>query len=355
MKKRLEKLKKVFEAIDCEAILISKNENYVYFSGFNGSYAYLLVMKDKILLFTDFRYVEQALFQAPNCELVKVTTDFKEILKEELVKYNIKKLGFESNIISFKSYKELNVTLTDVTLLPIEDEIDNIRMVKDKEELTKIEKAVEIADKTFKHILEYIRPNIREIEIAAEMEYFMKKNGAKGQSFETIVASGYRSSMPHGVASDKLIENGDSIVLDFGSIYEGYCSDMTRTVFLGSPKEDMLKVYNIVLNAQNQAIDYIKEGLSGIEVDLYARKFINDAGYEKNFGHGLGHGVGLEVHEEPRVSPSGRKALLKNMVVTIEPGIYLSGIGGVRIEDMVVVGDKKSKVLTKSTKEIIIL
>lgn len=355
MKKRIAKLKKCFEGCGCDAILLSKFESYCYFSGFNGSYAHLLVMNDKSLLFTDFRYIEQALFQAPDSELIKVMNDYKENLLEEIKKYDIKKLGFEAQHVSYKNYKELKLILSEVELVPIFDSIDEIRIIKDKDELTKIEKAIDIADLAFEHILEYIRPNVSEMDIASELEFFMKKNGAKGPSFETIVASGYRASMPHGIASEKIIENGDSIVLDFGAIYEGYCSDMTRTVFLGTPKEDMLKIYNIVLNAQLRAIEEIKEGLTGIEVDLCARKLINDAGYERNFGHGLGHGLGLEVHEEPRLSPSGKRNLLKNMVVTIEPGIYLTGIGGVRIEDVVVIGDKRSKVLTKSTKEIIII
>jgi Xaa-Pro aminopeptidase len=355
MKKRLDKLRKVLELSKLDAILLSKYENYVYFSGFNGSYAYLLITKDSEFLFTDFRYVEQALLQAPNYELIKVNNNFIEMLNDKISSLDINTVGFESLVTTYNSYTEISETLKNIKLVPLKDEIDYIRSIKDKDEITKIEKAIEIADLTFSHILDYIRPNVSEKDIALEMEYFMKKNGASSVSFETIVASGFRGSMPHGIASDKLIESGDTIVLDFGAIYEGYCSDMTRTVFLGNPKDEMLKIYNIVLNAQNEAIQNIKEGLTGIEVDLHARRIIINEGYEDNFGHGLGHGVGLEIHESPRLSPSGKNILHKNMTVTIEPGIYISGVGGVRIEDVILIGEKKSKVLTKSSKEIIIL
>ncbi|MEN8907645.1 MAG: aminopeptidase P family protein [Clostridiales bacterium] len=355
MKKQTKKLKNLFEKYNCDSILISKFENYSYFSGFTGSYAYLLVTKDINYLFTDFRYFEQALLEAPECELVKVNNDFYDCLRDRLNSHNVKRIVFEGNTMTYTDYDEIKKHIFDIDVVSAKNDIDDIRMIKDKKEIEKIKKAVEIADLTFNHILEYIKPNISEKDIAAEMEYFMKKNGATKESFQTIVASGYRSSMPHGIASDKIIEKGEAILLDFGAVYEGYCSDMTRTVFLGNPKDDMLKIYTIVLEAQNKAIEFIRDGVLGIEVDLVARKVISDAGYEKCFGHGLGHGVGLEIHEGPKVSPSGKNTLLKNMVTTIEPGIYLSGNFGVRIEDIVVVEDKKSKILTGSTKEIIIL
>jgi Xaa-Pro aminopeptidase len=228
-------------------------------------------------------------------------------------------------------------------------------MFKDDYELDIIKKAVKIADDAFTHILPYIKPGIAEIEIAAEMEYYMKKAGAIGASFETIVASGQRSSMPHGVASDKKLELGDPITLDYGAYYEHYCSDMTRTVFLGQPKDEMKKIYNIVLEAQLKSSEGAAAGLLGKDIDLIARDIIYKNGYENNFGHGLGHSVGLEIHEDPRFSPSGNIKIENDMVITVEPGIYVSGLGGVRIEDIILINDDKPINLTKSSKEMIIL
>jgi len=200
-----------------------------------------------------------------------------------------------------------------------------------------------------------MKPGAKEIDIAGEMEYKMKKLGAQGTSFETIVASGPRSALPHGVAGTRELKNGDAVVLDFGAIYEGYCSDITRTVFIGKPSEELLNIYNIVLRAQLEAIKNAAAGMTGRELDNVARSIIYNAGYERCFGHGLGHGVGVEIHEKPSVSPRGDDILKSGMVFTIEPGIYVEGVGGVRIEDTVLMTDKGLKILTKSKKDLIVL
>ncbi|HEX9060036.1 MAG TPA: M24 family metallopeptidase, partial [Clostridia bacterium] len=239
--------------------------------------------------------------------------------------------------------------------VPLEGLIEKLRIKKDDSEIKKIKDAVKVADDTFSHVLKLIKPGVAEIEIAAEIEYYMKKNGAKGPSFETIVASGKRAALPHGVASEKKLEIGDAVTMDYGAIYGEYCSDMTRTVFLGKPADELLKIYRIVLDAQLKAIEGAIAGVSGKDIDAIARGHIETNGYGNCFGHGLGHGVGLEIHEEPRLSPMGNLIMKDGMVVTVEPGIYVTGLGGVRIEDMIVINGEKPEILTSSTKELIIL
>lgn len=228
-------------------------------------------------------------------------------------------------------------------------------MVKDADEIEKMRKAASIADQAFLHIQQFIKPGAVEKDLALELEFFMKKCGASGLSFDTIVASGMRSSLPHGHASEKVIKTGDLVTFDFGCVYEGYCSDMTRTVAVGTISKEQEKVYNIVLEAQIRALQAVMPVKSGIEIDMVARNYINNQGYEKNFEHGLGHGVGLEIHEEPRVSKTGDKILHPGMVVTVEPGIYIEGFCGVRIEDMVVVTKQGIENLTSSKKELLVL
>jgi Xaa-Pro aminopeptidase len=222
-------------------------------------------------------------------------------------------------------------------------------------EIEMIKKAQQITDKTFSYILSFIKPGVKELDIACEIEYYMKKNHAQGPAFETIVASGLRSSLPHGRPSKKKLALGDFITLDFGACYDFYCSDMTRTVFLGKPTNKQIDIYNVVLEAQKIAIDKIKPGLLGKNIDEAARSFIQQKGFGGCFGHSLGHGVGIEIHEFPRLSPKGEAELLPGMVVTVEPGIYIEDYGGIRIEDMVVITSEGCQNLTQSQKEIIYL
>lgn len=355
MNSRLVKLREKLKQKDIDAALITKKENYIYLSGFTGSAAQLIITQDDAILVTDFRYIEQAEKQAKEFKVIQYRESSIKAVNDILVNKSVKKLGFEDSFITYFIYSEFKSKLSVKDLVPLEGLVENIRITKDLYEIEIIKKAVQIADSAFMHILGYIRPGIMETEIAAELEYFMKRNGAKGASFETIVASGERASMPHGVASDKKLENGDVITLDFGAIYNDYCSDMTRTVFLGKPSIDMKKLYDIVLEAQIKALEGAKTGLTGKEIDSIARNIISNNGYGKNFGHGLGHGVGLEIHEEPRLSPSGSVRMEAGMVVTVEPGIYLQGQGGVRIEDMIVIGADGPQILTKSAKEIIVI
>jgi len=353
---RLLKLREGLKKRDLDAALITKRENYIYMSGFTGSSAYLLITQDDAFIITDFRYIEQAEKQAPLYQVVQhqyspVTTVIYEIIK----KADIKNIGFEESNLTYEKYSEYKEKLDIVDFVPLKGLVEELRMIKDEEELVVLKKAVEIADNAFVHVLSYIRPGVREIEIAAELEYFMKKNGANGPSFETIVASGLRSSMPHGVASEKELQMGEPVTMDYGAVYGGYCSDITRTVFLGEPSPDLTKIYNIVLEAQLKSLEHAHKGCLGKDVDLVARDIITKAGYGDYFGHGLGHGVGLEIHEEPRFSPLGKRTMENGMVVTVEPGIYINGIGGVRIEDMIVINDNSPIILTGAKKDMIIL
>ena len=263
-------------------------------------------------------------------------------------------LGFESRAISHEQFLRY-VEVLEVELQRTTDLIEGLRVIKEQEEIEKIRKAVEITDAAFAHILDFIKPGVTEREIALELEFYQKRMGGEKNAFDFIVASGQRSALPHGVASEKVIEKGDFVTLDFGVFYQGYCSDLTRTVVVGEPDEKQREVYELVLKAQLAVIENVKAGMSCKEVDEIARGIIGDAGYRENFGHGLGHGIGLEIHEGPRVSFTSETILQTGMVMTNEPGIYIPGWGGVRIEDDLLITEEGCEVLNKAPKELIIL
>jgi Xaa-Pro aminopeptidase len=355
LKARLESFREKLTEKELDAALVSKPENYAYLSGFTGSSAFLLITQRDAILITDFRYIEQATAQAPLFEVVQYQDTIISTLDSLINSKGIFALGFEGAFLTYEKYIQFKEKLNIKEFVSMGNLIENLRIIKDFDEINLIKEAVRISDKAFSHVLQYIKPGITEIEIAAEIEYFMKKQGASGSSFETIVASGKRSAMPHASASEKKLEQGDAVILDFGALYRGYRSDITRTVFIGSPDKELLKIYNVVLEAQSRSLEGAHKGLTGKEVDQIGREFIKRAGYGNSFGHGLGHGVGLEIHEEPRLSPMGNIRLENGMTVTIEPGIYISGLGGVRIEDLIVISDDKPIILTEAAKEIIIL
>lgn len=351
--KRIARIRDILKNINADGIIAYSPENRRYLSKFTGTTGYVIIGMNNAGFVTDFRYTEQAALQCKGYEIIKNENSLTEYLADTISKYNIKNLAYEDDYMTVGFYDKLKEKLFDVNMIPLKESSGEIRIIKEEEELENIKKAAEITDLAFSHILGYIKPGITEIDIALELEYFMKKNGASGNSFDSIVASGLRSSMPHGVATDKKINNGDLLTIDFGCVYNGYCSDMTRTIVVGKANEEQKKIYNIVLKAQKEALLHIRAGVSGKDVDKVARDIISEAGYGDNFGHGLGHGVGLAIHEEPRLSPMGNRVLEKNMVVTNEPGIYISGFGGVRIEDLVAVGEDGPVVFSKSPKELI--
>ncbi|MBQ7704251.1 MAG: aminopeptidase P family protein [Selenomonadaceae bacterium] len=349
---RLQNLYKKISAEEIDAVIIYKPANVFYFSNFRGDSTILLIGKNFCRLITDSRYTEQARLQTKNFEIVKQDEGLFKKLIEEIKSCGAKKFGFEGRVLTFDEYNNLRENLPGVELKSIE--IDSLRQIKDAAEISKIRRACEIGDKAFAEILNFIKPNVTEIEVAAELEYLMKKFGAEKNSFDTIVASGIRGSLPHGVASDKQILSGEFVTMDFGAIFSGYCSDMTRTIFVGRATDKQKKLYNAVLDAQLCGLKFIKKGVSGKVVDAAVRENLTRAGLEKYFNHGLGHGVGIEIHEEPRLSKLSKCGSLQpNMIVTDEPGVYIENVGGLRIEDTVLVTDGAPETLTKSPKNLI--
>lgn len=335
---------------DNTAVLLTDSANMYYYSGFTGEGCVILTKTKKFIL-TDFRYTEQA---------TKESSGFIILTKLSKMADNIKTMGilnmlFEDDTILYYDYKRYKNAFKGVKFTPHLGKISCSRQIKSQFEINKISKAASIADLAFEHIINYIKAGVTEIEIAAELEYFIKKRGATAMSFDTIIASGYRSAMPHAAASNKTINSGDFVVLDFGCVFDGYCSDMTRTIIVGSATDEQKRVYNTVKKAQELALKAIKENALCKDIDKTARDYIKTSGYGDNFGHGLGHSVGLKVHEQPSLSPKSEYKLLENMVVTVEPGIYIEGFGGVRIEDLVVITQNNCNILSKTPKDLMIL
>ena len=330
-----------------EGFLITGKANIFYYSGFTSEDGMLYVSGNNRILITDSRYTVQAKEQAPEFEVI-TDNDFLKTVPETTIR-------FEEEYITYGALERLKGKCEGKTFAPSQKEISFARRVKSPEEIKKIAAAELLGDEAFSHILKFIRPGITETEVAVELESFMRKNGASGTSFETICASGVRGAMPHGTASAKVIEKGDMLTLDFGCVLDGYCSDMTRTIAIGMPDGRMTEIYNIVLEAQETAIKGIKAGLKCADADKIARDIIKKAGYGENFGHSLGHSVGIEIHEAPNLSPRSEDILVTGNVVTVEPGIYVEGLGGVRIEDVVAVTDEGCVNLTKADKKLIII
>ncbi|MFW3540966.1 M24 family metallopeptidase [Staphylococcus caprae] len=350
----MNKLEQVHEILNhkrLDAMIVLSEFNRRYLSGFTGTSGALIITRNKNYLVTDFRYIEQATKQAPEFEIINrqngLITEIKNILEQA----QLSNIGFEGHHISYDTYVELNKGM--ITLISISDSIDKIREVKSEEEIKLIQKAAEIVDKTYDYILTVVKVGMSEREIKALLESKMLELGADGPSFDTIVASGYRGALPHGVASDKLIEKGDMITLDFGAYYRGYCSDITRTFAVGEPDPKMKEIYNIVLSSQIKAIDEIRPGMTVQEADALSRDYIDAHGYGQEFGHSLGHGIGLDIHEGPLLSKNSTGELQVNNCVTIEPGIYVDGLGGVRIEDDILITENGCDVFTKCTKDLI--
>jgi len=335
-------------------VLVVTEVNHVrYLSGFTGSNGIVVLAPPKALFLTDFRYAVQSQKEVKNCQIIVASRQLITELPKLPVFSRNARVGIEGDFISITTLEKLKELLPTVSFKPISQLIESLSIIKDNEEIGKIKKAVRIADKAFSEILKILKPGIKEKDVALEIEYTMRIMGAENVSFETIVASGQRSAMPHGRASDKKLRKGDFVTLDFGCLYQGYASDITRTLVLGKATERQKKIYNIVLAAQKMACRAVKPGLPCSRLDNVAREMIMKAGYGDNFGHGLGHGIGLIVHDKPVLSPQSTDVLDTGMVVTIEPGIYISNWGGVRIEDDVLVTSNGGQILSKSPKELV--
>lgn len=351
-KTRIENLRKEMAKNNIDGVLLVGDFNRNYMSGFTGDESFSVITLDKAIFITDPRFTEQANQQVRDYEIREYKGIFSDFLKNLVEELNIKKLGFEEDVISFGTYSEYKNKI-NAELIPLNGMIEGLRIIKDEKEIQNIKGAAAIADKAFSHMLKFIKSGMTEREIGLELEFFMKKQGATDLSFPSIVASGVRSCLPHGQATDKVVQNGEFLTLDFGCIFNEYCSDMTRTIVVGEPSDKMREIYDVVLNANKNALLEIREGVTGFEVDKVARDYIEEKGYGKYFGHGLGHGVGRYIHEEPRLSPLGKKVLKAGMIVTDEPGIYIPDFGGVRIEDLILVTKDGCEVLSKSPKELI--
>lgn len=349
---RLERMRRQMREKQIDAYVVIRPENGRYLSGFTGGEATLFITLEKVILLTDFRYIEQAKVQAPEFEVIKTGHDHFITLAE--IGQQAQRIGFEGDYITYQNFGKLQDAFPQKELFSLPDLVSQLRSVKDKTEIELIRRAVKIADDAFADVLQSIKIGQREEEIALNLEFNMRRAGASGGSFEFIVASGVRSAMPHGAASSKQIQPGEFLTMDFGAVYQGYCSDITRTVFLGEPEDKHREIYEIVLAAQRAGIEAVAPGRLGKEVDAAARKLIDEAGYGEYFGHGLGHSVGLAIHEEPNFNAREERVLEPGMVITVEPGIYIPDWGGVRIEDIVLVTENGCEVLTKAPKEFII-
>ncbi|AMA72502.1 Xaa-Pro peptidase family protein [Aneurinibacillus thermoaerophilus] len=355
METRLQMIRSGMQEQELDGMLITNGYNRRYVSGFTGSSGCCLLTMEAADLITDFRYVEQATKQAPFFEIVRHQADMLDMAVNRAKHHGVRRLGFEKHHLTYALFQRLEEWAGDIELVPVAGIVEEARLMKTPEEVQIIKEAAEIADKAFSHILTYIRPGMKELEVANELEFYMRSLGASGSSFDIIVASGIRSALPHGVASDKVIEDGDMVTLDFGAYYKGYCSDITRTIAVGEPGKKMREIYDIVLRAQLNGVQNIRPGMTGKEADALTRDIIAAAGYGSMFGHSTGHGLGLEVHEGPTLSARGDRPLAPGMVVTIEPGIYLEGMGGVRIEDDVLITGDGCEILTKSPKELLVI
>jgi Xaa-Pro aminopeptidase len=354
---RLQKLRTSIAEKGLDALLLSQPENLRYLSGFTGSSGWLLVSGQNAILATDFRYVEQAKEESPEFEIFQTKQELRDWLPGLVSDLGWHKLGFEANSISYEGYHKLSEAIKtkqiNLELVPTTGIVEQLRSIKEPEELGFIKKAVELADAAFEQAKAIIRPGITEKEAAWEIEKLLRQEGSEGTPFETIVASGPNSALPHARPTEKLICSGEPVLIDMGARISGYCSDFSRTLVLGKADKTFREIYNIVLKAQTAAIDGIEPGMDASRADQLARSVVEQAGYGDAFGHGLGHGVGLAVHEFPTLGPSSSDSLADGMVFTIEPGIYLVGQGGVRIEDMVVLENGKAKVLSKAKRDLL--
>ena len=350
-----QRIKKAFGLLkknSIDVLLVTEINHVRYLSGFSGSNGIVVLAPPKAYFLSDFRYAVQAQKEVKGAQVIIASRQLITELPKLPVFGKGTRVGIEADFVSISFLEKIKELLPAVAFKPTTQIVESLSIVKDTDEIGKVRKAVRIADKAFSEILKMLKPGVKEKDVALELEYKMRNHGAENASFETIVASGQRSSMPHGRASEKKLRKGDFVTIDFGCLYQGYASDITRTVVLGKATEKQKNIYNIVLNAQKTACKAVKPGLACSRLDGVARDIIMKAGYGDNFGHGLGHGIGLLVHDRPTLSPQSTDVLEAGMLVTIEPGIYISNWGGVRIEDDVLVTPNGGQILSKSPKDL---
>jgi len=353
--KRLDLLKQKISSRNLNGIYITNLTNVRYLTGFTGSAGSLLVLDNKQYFFTDGRYIEQSKNQVKNCDIhITGSAHYQEIDSQKLLN-NHMNIGFESNYVSVSLYNQLQKTLNKINWEPVGDIVEKIAAIKDDLEIKSLQTAIDITDEVFLQIIPELKEGAIEKEIAAKISYLFKMNGAEGDSYEPIIGSGFLGALPHARPTEKKFEEGDFVVMDFGALYNGYHADMTRTIVIGKASPRHKEIYDIVLESQLSGIKVAKAGVTGQVLDQACRDVISKAGYGDKFIHSTGHGIGLEVHTYPRISHLNKNPLLENYVITIEPGIYLEGWGGVRIEDDCLIKKEKCIPMNKSTKEMLIL
>jgi Xaa-Pro aminopeptidase len=342
----------------CDALFLKNDSNIRYVSNFTGSDSYVLILNNVNYFITDPRSNEQAEEECPDFQVETIGRDFSfliQLLVKLVDKHNIKSLAFEENHVSFSLYQALKTALPHVQLIPNDNIVEKVRYSKNQTEIEHIKKAVQITDMTFKQFLPFLKIGMTELEAVLKLEFMLRENGSQGIAFSPILLSGNRTSMPHGKPSEKKIEKGDFVIMDFGAKYNGYCSDMTRTVVMGQASEKQLKVYEIVQESQRVGLENVRAGVKGKEVRKKVTAVMNKYEFRDYASKGLGHGIGLDNHEKPIMNDLCEDILLENTLVTVEPGIYIPKWGGVRIEDTVIVTDGPCQVLMESPKELISL
>lgn len=350
---RLARLREAMAAADLPALAITNIDNLRYLSGFTGSAGLGLITHQQAWFLADPRYITQATRECSHFQVVPCNNGFVEALAPMVKDSGLRVLGFEKRHITFAGYEELRDAMTEVRLRPVVDLVEDLRLVKDDAEIQAIRAACQIADATFSYALTVIRPGMSERELALEIDWHMRKLGATKEGFDSIVAAGPNSAMPHAHPSDRPLAAGDFLVMDFGALVNGYNSDITRTVCVGKADERHREVYEVVRQAQEIGVEALRPGVRGADVDKASRDYIESRGYGDRFGHGLGHGLGRQVHDAGALNKKSTLELKPGMVFTVEPGIYIEGWGGVRIEDDVLVTESGSERLTTSPRELI--
>jgi Xaa-Pro aminopeptidase len=345
---RISKLREKTGELD--GFIITNQINIRWLTHYTGDNGLLFITKDNAFIFTDFRYKESSEREVKNAEIIIIKEGLVEDLKSSNIMKNLKKIGFESEAVTYRKFEKLRSLFNDKELIPLRDEVENLRMLKDEKEIRFIREAQRITDEVFRDIKKSLHKDMTEKDVRANIEFLMHRKGAEKPSFETICASGKNSSLPHARPTNKKIKG--FFTIDMGVFFNGYASDMTRTLIIGEPTEKQREIYNTVLEAQNKAISAIKPGIKLKDLDKIARDVIKSAGYAKYFGHALGHGVGLEIHEKPKVSEKSTEVATPGMVFTIEPGVYIPDFGGVRIEDLIVVKENGKEDITHSPKSL---
>lgn len=354
---RLSKLRDGLKREGLEALVVTQPENRRYLSGFTGSAGALLISQEEARIFVDFRYVEQAKAQAAEFRLIRedraqaLHKEFANNLRSSLQELGLSRVGFESLNLSVYQHQAWQETLDGMELMPTTDLVEELRAVKERAEIELIRKAAALTDEAYNHMHGLLRAGITEREASWAGESYMRTHGAEGVAFEFLVQAGPHGALPHWVAAEEPIKAGEPLIMDMGSRVDGYHSDLTRTVFMGKSDSQFQKIFDIVRKAQETALHGIRPGMKGEEADALARKVIEEAGYGEYFGHGLGHGVGLAIHEKPWVRRTSQEELRPGMLITVEPGIYLPGWGGVRIEDLALVVEDGLEVLSQASKD----